>query len=74
MMSDRFGGPHFGSIIGVGLMGSAAGSAVGPWLAGELFDATQSYTLPFLIGAACAVASGAAGWRLRALRLSVAKQ
>jgi MFS family permease len=68
MMSDRFSGPHFGSIIGIGLMGSAAGSAVGPWLAGELFDATQSYTLAFLIGVACAAVAAAAGWRVRSLR------
>jgi MFS family permease len=68
MMSDRFSGPHFGSIIGIGLMGSAAGSAVGPWLAGELFDLTHSYTLPFLIGVGCAVLAGAAGWRVRRLR------
>jgi MFS family permease len=68
MVSDRFSGPHFGAIVGVGLMGSAAGSAVGPWLAGTLYDATGSYTIPFLLAAACGVVAGAAGWYARKLR------
>ena len=69
MVSDRFSGPHFGAIVGVGLMGSAAGSALGPWLAGVLYDVTGSYALPFLIAAACGLGAGAAGWRARVLRL-----
>jgi MFS family permease len=68
MVSDRFSGPHFGSIVGVGLMGSAAGSALGPWLGGRLYDASGGYTLAFLIAAACGVVAGAAGWRARQLR------
>jgi MFS family permease len=70
MVSDRFSGPHFGSIVGLGLMGSAAGSAAGPWLAGFLFDVTGSYGIAFLIAGACGLAAGIAGWRARALRLS----
>ena len=69
MVSDRFSGPHFGSIVGVGLMGSAVGSALGPWLAGILYDFTGSYAVPFTIAAACGVAAGAAGWRARTLRV-----
>ncbi len=68
MVSDRFSGRHFGSIVGVGLIGSAAGSAVGPWMAGRLYDDMGSYTLPFLIAAGCGVVAGVAGWRARALR------
>jgi MFS family permease len=68
MLSDRFSGRHFGAIVGVGLIGSATGSAVGPWLAGTLYDASGSYTMPFLIAAACGVAAGAAGWQARRLR------
>jgi MFS family permease len=68
MVSDRFSGPHFGSIVGIGLMGSAAGSALGPWLGGRLYDASGGYTLAFLIAAACGVVAGAAGWRARQLR------
>jgi MFS family permease len=72
MVSDRFSGPHFGTIVGVGLMGSAAGSAIGPLLAGYLFDHTGSYRLAFAIAAGCGVAAGAAGWRARTLRVRAA--
>jgi predicted MFS family arabinose efflux permease len=68
MVSDRFSGPHFGAIVGAGLMGAAAGSALGPWLAGSLYDATGSYTLAFTIAAGCGVVAGVAGWRARMLR------
>jgi len=68
MVSDRFRGPNFGSILGVGLLGSAMGSATGPWLAGHLFDLTGSYSLPFLIAAVSGVLSGAAAWIARGLR------
>jgi MFS family permease len=68
MVSDRFSGPHFGAIVGMGLLGSAVGSATGPWLAGYIFDRTGSYMLAFAIAAGCGVAAGAAGWRARVLR------
>ncbi len=69
MTSDRFSGPHFGAIVGVGLFGSALGSAAGPWLAGWLFDLTGSYTLPFGIAAACGAVAAGTGWVLRTLRM-----
>ncbi|MFP6780489.1 MAG: MFS transporter, partial [Gammaproteobacteria bacterium] len=69
MMSDRFSGVYFGSIVGVGLFGSALGSAIGPWLAGLTFDWTGSYDTAFVIAAIAGVASGSAGWVARALRL-----
>jgi MFS family permease len=69
IVSDRFSGPHFGAIVGVGLMGTAAGSAAGPWLAGHLYDTTGSYTIAFLIAAGCGVIAGAACWRARVLRI-----
>lgn len=69
MMSDRFSGVHFGSIIGIGLFGSAAGSAGGPWLAGHLFDRTGNYDLAFAFAATCGVCAGAAALFARALRV-----
>ena len=72
MISDRFRGRQFGLILGMGLMGSAVGSALGPWLAGRLFDATGSYSIPFVIAAVCGTIAGLAGWRARTLRLRVA--
>ena len=68
MISDRFRGPRFGLILGMGLLGAALGSALGPWMAGRLFDMTGSYAIPFVIAAACGVVAGAAGWRARTLR------
>ena len=72
MVSDRFRGPRFGLILGVGLFASALGSALGPWMAGRLFDLTGSYAIPFVIAAACGVFAAAAGWRARSLRLRAA--
>lgn len=68
MVSDRFRGPRFGLILGVGLMGGALGSALGPWMAGRLFDLSGSYAIAFLIAAASGTIAGAAGWRARSLR------
>jgi len=72
MASDRYGGRHFGSIIGAGLLASALGSAIGPWLAGWIFDATGSYALPFMLAAGCGVVAGIVGWLARVLRLRAA--
>jgi MFS family permease len=69
MVSDRFRGPRFGSILGAGMFGGAAGSALGPWFAGYLFDLTGTYQLPFLIAAASGVITGIAGWWARVLRV-----
>jgi MFS family permease len=69
MISDRFRGRQFGLILGMGLMGSAVGSALGPWMAGRLFDATGSYSSPFVIAAVCGTIAAIAGWRARTLRL-----
>lgn len=68
MVSDRFSGQHYGTILGVGLLGSALGSAFGPWMAGALFDMTGSYTVPFLVAAVSGVitlVAGAKAYRLR---------
>ena len=69
MVSDRYPGRHFGTILGMGLFGSAAGSALGPWMGGYLFDITGAYTIPFAIAVLFGIGAGAAGWTLRRLRL-----
>lgn len=68
MLGDRFSGAHFGSIIGVALLGSAAGSALGPWLAGHLFDLTGSYALALRIAATAGVLAAGAAWMARRQR------
>jgi MFS family permease len=74
MTSDRFSGPHFGAIVGMGLFASAIGSALGPWFAGWLFDRTGSYAWALVMTAGCGVTAGCAGWMLRRLRLRGADQ
>ncbi len=73
MVGDRFSGRHYGAIIGAGLVGNAFGSALGPWMAGRLYDATASYTLAFCIAAAASLIAGAAAWRARGLRVASLK-
>ena len=62
MMSDRFRGPHFGSIFGATQVASALGSALGAWLAGRIFDATGSYAIAFTLAAAAAAVAAVSVW------------
>jgi MFS family permease len=73
MVADRFSGRHFGAIVGAGLMANAAGSAVGPWLAGRLYDASGSYTVAFTITGFSGLVAGFAAWRAWHLRRAVKK-
>ena len=68
MVAERFSGAHFGSIVGVGLMANAAGSAVGPWFAGRLYDASGSYAVAFTLTALSGAVAGLAAWRAWDLR------
>ena len=47
--ADYYGRQHLGSIRGVTLSAQIGGQALGPVLAGFLFDATKSYRTPFLV-------------------------
>ncbi|MFC1995444.1 nitrate/nitrite transporter [Chloroflexota bacterium] len=49
LMGDSFGTRHIGLIMGVVEIGWAVGGAVGPALAGYLFDITGNYILAFLL-------------------------
>jgi MFS family permease len=68
MMSDRFRGPHFGSIFGATQVASALGSALGAWLAGRIFDATGSYAIAFTLAAAAAAVAALSVWAGRVTR------
>ena len=54
LVVDYFGSRNASGIIGVLYTGGAAGSFLGPLLAGNAFDIFGSYTIPIAVGAACA--------------------
>ncbi len=49
---DYFGPRNAGGIIGLLYTGAGLGALVGPTLAGAIYDARESYTLPILMGVA----------------------
>ena len=49
LIADVYGVRALGTISGVAFMIHAFGSFISIWVAGELFDLTGSYTVPFLI-------------------------
>ena len=60
--AEVFQGRHYGAIFGT-LMGVAiAGGAMGPWVAGALYDATGTYTLAFALAIGCCVISTVSIW------------
>jgi MFS family permease len=58
--ADHFRGQHFGSIYGMVHFGNGVGGAVGPLMAGYLFDSYGSYTPGFLLAFASLVLAAAA--------------
>jgi MFS family permease len=52
LASDYFGVRHTGALIGLLYTSAAAGSLIGPTLAGVAFDLRDSYALPILLSAA----------------------
>ncbi|MEE9520052.1 MAG: MFS transporter, partial [bacterium] len=64
--ADHFRGKRFGTIYGFVHFGNGVGGALGPLLAGYLFDVSGSYAPGFLIAFACLVV--AAGTLLLAVR------
>ncbi len=56
-LTDRFQGPRLGYLLGLQNIGFGLGATLGPFLAALLFDLLGSYTVPFILMAACAVIS-----------------
>jgi MFS family permease len=52
-----FGTRHMTTLMGISLFGINIGGASGAWMAGWIFDRTESYTWAFIAGAACAAIS-----------------
>jgi len=59
LAAAKFGGPNFGVIFGAMSLGHGAGGAVGPWLAGWLFDVTGSYRWMFVYATVAALVAAA---------------
>ncbi len=60
--ADLFQGRNFGLIYGVTEAVIGLGSAIGPWLAGLIFDWNGSYRLAFLVAAGLSVLSSGIVW------------
>ena len=56
--ADYYGRNHLGRIRGFAMSAQIGGQAVGPVLAGFMFDATGSYLMPFLVFAGVASSAG----------------
>ncbi len=52
LATDYFGARNAGGIIGLLYTGAGVGALIGPTLAGAIYDARDSYTLPILMGVA----------------------
>lgn len=63
--SDLFQGKHFGSILGVIVLGGYFGGALGAWLSGRLFDLTHTYQINFLFAGLSMLISAALIWKAR---------
>ena len=55
MVAELFGLSSFGALFGIVFFAGAVGGAIGPPLAGRIFDVTGNYQLAFLICAAAGV-------------------
>lgn len=51
LTSEFFGTKHMGTIYGSVMMMIGVGAPLGPWVAGYLFDHTQTYSVAFLLAA-----------------------
>lgn len=60
--ADLFHGRHFGAINGALALFVGAGSGIGPWLGGYLFDLSGNYAAPFWLSIVLAVLSVGLIW------------
>jgi len=60
--AEIFEGRHYGTIFGTLMLAAIGGGAIGPWVAGLVYDATGEYTLAFWIAIGCSALSAMAIW------------
>lgn len=63
-VADLFQGKHFGSILGVVLLGGYFGAALGSWLGGFLFDLTHAYRVNFLVAGTVMLLAAILIWKV----------
>lgn len=62
MPADLFQGPRFAAILGVVSIAANLGAGVGPWVAGVIFDLSDSYNTAWWLAIAVSCTSIAAVW------------
>ncbi|MDW8238296.1 MAG: MFS transporter [Acidobacteriota bacterium] len=72
-VADLFEGKHFGSILGIIMLGGWTVGGVGGWLSGLFFDITQGYKLSFVMAALAMVTSVWLIWRTAPRQIRVVK-
>jgi MFS family permease len=65
IVAELFGLSSHGVIMGVASFGYTVGGAVGPVVAGRIFDIFNSYQIAFLVCAVVAILGIILGWRLK---------
>jgi MFS family permease len=60
--AEIFPGRHYGMVFGTLSLASSTGAALGPWVAGALYDRTGSYVTAFCLGIAASTVSAVAIW------------
>jgi len=74
VVAELFGLSSLGVILGVTSICVESASAIGPVVAGHIFDITGSYSLAFLIYAAVSIISLILVWRLRPSSLKIYRE
>ncbi len=62
IVAEIFEGPHFGSIFSLVMVSLIGGGAVGPFVAGLLYDRTGTYNAAFVIGLVLSILCAVAVW------------
>ncbi|MFC1967317.1 MFS transporter [Chloroflexota bacterium] len=65
LIGKYYGMRTVATLVGVSLLGTAAGGASGAWVCGKIFDTTQSYQLAFIVAMASSIFSVAAALALK---------
>ncbi len=63
MVAELYEGPHYGTIFGVVSVALLSGGAVGPWVAGLIFDWTGSYRPAFILSIGLCLVSIVSIWK-----------